>query len=173
MKKRSRGGNSRVVFLFACGIGTLTLIQVFQIVIRSEGINNPLRQALQPSFDGTSSDLLELGNRKASIQTPLQMQYPNGEMNVFDCYSMENIEFMCGMTEGGCQGSYPQMFASKDVMQNWPPDVPDRPRSYYNSLCRYNMSDPEEQRLAYRMRQFEVPFIVYDVPELETARSKW
>ena len=97
-------------------------------------------------------------------------RYPNGEKRILNC---KDPEYLCGMKPNGCNG-YPQLFNMGELMQNWTPDAPDVPEhGYYDSLCRFNLSDPAEKQLAMEFRHKEVPFIVYDVPELQETSRKW
>lgn len=58
-----------------------------------------------------------------------------------------------------------------DLLENWNPDDPSIPARHYNTLCRLDYQKDYDKALAYR--DAEVPFIAYNIPDLEKTSSKW
>lgn len=99
--------------------------------------------------------------------------YAQGTAKTHDC-SLASLRYMCDLDDQRGCGGYPQLFPMGKIMSNWRPDAPDaEPEAKYNSLCRFNFSDPHERRLAVLFHDFEVPFVVYAVPELDQATNVW
>jgi hypothetical protein len=60
------------------------------------------------------------------------------------------------------------------LLQRWPQDELDHPPSVIvESLIHFNFSNPAELEMARKFRDVELPFKLYDIPELEAARVKW
>ena len=72
----------------------------------------------------------------------------------------------------GCSSS-PQLFDISDIVTNWSPGTATGPTQYFNSLCRFNLSDIIERQYIDRFRAFEVPFIIYGIPALEETGKVW
>lgn len=67
--------------------------------------------------------------------------------------------------------SYPKTYPMKDVLDNWNPDDNTIPPFHYNSICYFNYVTEYQKALNYR--QAEVPFVVYNVPEVQEVVEKW
>jgi hypothetical protein len=80
----------------------------------------------------------------------------------------------------------PCIFKLKDLLDDWNPDDthedkwitsrahPDQPNSNGNGVVRrFDYSDPDERSLALKYREAELPFIVYNVKELNDAVPKF
>ncbi|CAB9515309.1 expressed unknown protein [Seminavis robusta] len=81
--------------------------------------------------------------------------------------------------KGGPNGeypAYPQLQTMGEMMKNWPQDQ-DFPgaheRPIKESLIRFNFSNPAELAMAEQFRDAELPFKLYDVPEVSAATQKW
>lgn len=59
----------------------------------------------------------------------------------------------------------------KDVIDNWNPDDTTVPPYHYNSICYFNYETESHKILNYRSA--EVPYILYNVPEVNEAVEKW
>lgn len=59
----------------------------------------------------------------------------------------------------------------KDVLDHWNPDDTSIPSFHYNSLCYFNYQTEYQKALNYR--NAELPFIVYNIPEVEEVVKKW
>jgi len=70
------------------------------------------------------------------------------------------------------QGGYPQLDTLGDIMKRYPQDDLDNPpQPFVEKLLHFNYSNPKERAAAVLFRDAELPFKVYDVPDLPT--QKW
>jgi len=67
---------------------------------------------------------------------------------------------------------YPQLKPLRELMQDWPQDQ-DKHGMIHETLLHFNYSDTAERAMAQRFRDAELPFKLYDVPEIEEAGRKW
>lgn len=67
---------------------------------------------------------------------------------------------------------YPQFKSLQQLMVDWHQDE-DYPGVIKETLLHFNFSDPVQLEAAKRFRNAEVPFKLYDVPELDSASQKW
>ena len=80
----------------------------------------------------------------------------------------------CGPLEGkGSTLTYPQTFSAIDVINNWNPDNTEIPAKHYDTLCHFDYQDPVQNKLAFEYRDAEVPFVVFNVPEIDAVVKKW
>jgi hypothetical protein len=56
---------------------------------------------------------------------------------------------------------------------NWLPDNTDIPPFHYDSLCHFDFQNPSDLAKAYAYREAEVPFVVYNMPELDSVVRNW
>jgi oxalate decarboxylase/phosphoglucose isomerase-like protein (cupin superfamily) len=68
---------------------------------------------------------------------------------------------------------YPVYDALYDLINEWNPDDPDPPALFRETLQHFNYSDPYEREKAALFRDAEIPFKLYDVPEVEEVVNKW
>lgn len=69
---------------------------------------------------------------------------------------------------------YPFMEPMDELMKRWPQDDLDNPPTpFVEQLMHFNFSDPKQRKMAINYRDAELPFKVYDVPELIEAGKKW
>jgi hypothetical protein len=66
---------------------------------------------------------------------------------------------------------YPITTRLVDLLENWSPDNVTIPSRHHNTLCRFNYRTDLAQ--AKRYRDSQVPFVIYNVPELDTTAAKW
>jgi hypothetical protein len=67
--------------------------------------------------------------------------------------------------------TFPEEFPLMDLIDNWNPDSTEIPERHYNSICRLDYQKDYDK--AMRWREAEVPFIVYNIPEVDEASAKW
>ena len=60
-----------------------------------------------------------------------------------------------------------------DLLNNWNPDTTDIPAMHYDSLCHFDFSDSTGREAAENYRKAELPFVVYNVPEVNEVVNKW
>eukprot|EP00611_Tribonema_gayanum_P021815 TRINITY_DN4277_c0_g1_i1.p1 TRINITY_DN4277_c0_g1~~TRINITY_DN4277_c0_g1_i1.p1 ORF type:complete len:352 (-),score=49.88 TRINITY_DN4277_c0_g1_i1:736-1752(-) len=77
--------------------------------------------------------------------------------------------------EAGCPADYyPAYKSTADVFKLWPADEPDQPSNWRDvQLRRFDWSDPDELALATRYKDCELPFKMFNVPEIDAVSSKW
>ena len=68
---------------------------------------------------------------------------------------------------------YPNMYYMTDILNHWNTDVTEIPPFHHDTLCHFDYSDPSQLELAFAYRQAEVPFVVYNVPEVDSVVRKW
>jgi hypothetical protein len=59
----------------------------------------------------------------------------------------------------------------KSLLDNWNPDDTTVPPYHFNSLCYFDYQTEYQQALNYR--NAEVPFLVYNVPEIDEVVERW
>ena len=59
----------------------------------------------------------------------------------------------------------------KDILDHWNPDDTSIPSYHYNSLCYFDYQRELHKALNYR--NAELPFIVYNIPEVESVVQRW
>ncbi len=69
--------------------------------------------------------------------------------------------------------NYPHEFSAIDILKNWNPDNTEIPARHYDTLCHFDYQDKEQYKLAIQYRDAEVPFVVYNVPEIDAVVKKW
>jgi Cupin-like domain len=78
--------------------------------------------------------------------------------------------------EDGSYPSYPPLQTLGEMMTNWPQDL-DFPGAHERPipevLLRFNYSNPEELAMATKFRDAELPFKLYDIPDVTAATLKW
>lgn len=71
-------------------------------------------------------------------------------------------------------GGYPALEPLGDLLKRWPQDdLENPPQPYKEKLQRFNYSDPAQRQMAEKFRDNELPFKVYDIPEIDLANLKW
>jgi hypothetical protein len=68
---------------------------------------------------------------------------------------------------------YPVYASLLSIIEGWNPDQPDPPSVFIETLQHFNYSDPFEREIAARFRDAEVPFKLYNVPEVDAITDKW
>ena len=69
---------------------------------------------------------------------------------------------------------YPPLEPMGELLSRWPQDeIDDVPSPFVEKLMHFDFSNPEELRMAKKYRDAELPFKVYNVPELQAANTKW
>jgi len=66
---------------------------------------------------------------------------------------------------------YPMAYSMLDIVDNWNPDNTDIPAMHYDSLCHFDYKT--EYKKAETYRNAEVPFIVYNHPEVDNVATNW
>lgn len=59
------------------------------------------------------------------------------------------------------------------LVKDWNPDQPDEPANFKESLQTFNYLNETERAFAERYRDAEIPFKIYNVPEIDEVSAKW
>eukprot|EP01035_Chromulina_nebulosa_P035954 gene35954-48366_t len=60
-----------------------------------------------------------------------------------------------------------------DITNNWNTDSTEIPAAHYDSLCHFDYKNSSQLLQAQRYRAAEVPFVVYNIPEVDNVVHKW
>lgn len=66
---------------------------------------------------------------------------------------------------------YPRQYPIKSILDNWNTDSAVIPPRHYDAICKFDYQTEYAKALAYR--NAEVPFVVYNIPEVEEVVRKW
>jgi hypothetical protein len=69
--------------------------------------------------------------------------------------------------------NYPKYDSLLNIVKNWNPDDPDPPTHFTETLQHFNYSCPKERSIARLFLEAEIPFKLYDVPEINNVVDKW
>lgn len=76
--------------------------------------------------------------------------------------------------EGVLKQHYPVYRSLMDVVTEWNPDLPENPSPVFKEeLFHFNYSNERERSMAIQFRNAEVPFKIYDIPELDRISALW
>jgi len=67
---------------------------------------------------------------------------------------------------------YPALKSMQELFQEWPQDE-DYAGIYTETLLHFNYSDPVEREAARKFRDVELPFKLYDIPEVDHVTALW
>jgi hypothetical protein len=68
---------------------------------------------------------------------------------------------------------YPKTYSMLQILKNWNSDTTEIPNFHYDSLCHFNYQNTTELQQAYNYREAELPFVVYNVPQVDEVVKKW
>ena len=68
---------------------------------------------------------------------------------------------------------YPKTFVMMDILKNWNADNTEIPPFHYDSLCHFNYMNATEVQIALNYRDKEVPYVMYNIPEVDGVVKKW
>eukprot|EP00957_Ditylum_brightwellii_P194313 14798779-Ditylum_brightwellii.AAC.1 len=69
---------------------------------------------------------------------------------------------------------YPPLEKLSDIYERWPQDEIDNPPTpFVEKLLHFDYLNPMEMEEAIKLRDVELPFKVYNVPEIDAATLKW
>lgn len=71
------------------------------------------------------------------------------------------------------QRQFPRYHPLLEIVRAWCPDEPARPALFRESLQHFNYSEPSQRKLAAQFRDAEIPFKIYDIPEIDRVSAKW
>jgi len=68
---------------------------------------------------------------------------------------------------------YPSFTPLLDIIKEWNPDEADPPEHFAETLIHLDYQNDKEMELAFQLRNAEVPFKVYNVPQFHEVSEKW
>lgn len=68
---------------------------------------------------------------------------------------------------------YPFTYKMTDILANWNTDNTEIPPFHYDSLCHFDYQNEADNAKAWAYRAAEVPFVVYNIPEVDSVVKKW
>lgn len=68
---------------------------------------------------------------------------------------------------------YPKPYNMLKIIDNWNPDNTDIPEKHFDSLCHFDYSNETELGYAFNYKAAEVPFVAYNIPEVNEVVRKW
>uniref|UniRef100_A0A7S3NET5 JmjC domain-containing protein n=1 Tax=Aureoumbra lagunensis TaxID=44058 RepID=A0A7S3NET5_9STRA len=163
------GGNMIKMILF--GMGLLGLGAWFGIMMNVSGkvengglLRPPVRSKRLPD-----DDLEAIAAARAldeEIHDPSRIRWSDWSANgKFLKPETKALEFY---VEG-----YPQTQPLNEILKAWNPDNVTIPIPFRETLQIFNYSNLKERALAEEYRNAEVPFKLYDIPNIEQVRKKW
>ena len=81
----------------------------------------------------------------------------------------ERPELLMGPPETG----YPKYTSLLEIVSAWNPDDPEPPTTFKETIQRFNYSDELERSYAEKFRNAELPFKIYDIPDILRVTRKW
>ena len=71
-------------------------------------------------------------------------------------------------------GSYPPMVTMEALFDKWPQEnIDSPPNPFVETLQHFDFGDPQQVEAAIKYRDLELPFKVYNIPEIDAAGQKW
>ena len=67
--------------------------------------------------------------------------------------------------------NYPKAYSIMDIINNWGADEHDIPNMHYDSLCHFNFETEFDKAMNYR--NADVPFVVYNNPDIDRTVMNW
>ena len=68
---------------------------------------------------------------------------------------------------------YPVYASLLETVSRWNPDDPEPPTTFKETIQRFNYSDELERSYAEKFRNAELPFKIYDIPNVLEVTRKW
>ncbi|KAJ8610488.1 hypothetical protein CTAYLR_007767 [Chrysophaeum taylorii] len=90
-----------------------------------------------------------------------------------DSVSVEALRWNCSSIDVRDRRSYPRLYELRELVANWPPDTITVPPRHFASLCRFDYRDAADVERAFALRDAELPFLVYNIPEADQTAKDW
>ncbi|KAL7542664.1 hypothetical protein ACHAXR_011979 [Thalassiosira sp. AJA248-18] len=89
-------------------------------------------------------------------------------------YTKHKYQYPELMFEPPNDGTYPLLQPMSTIFESWEQDALDSPpETLVEVLQHFDYQDPEQLKAATKYRDLELPFKVYNVPEVDAANLKW
>lgn len=119
--------------------------------------------------------LMVVGQDKVPVQQQMNEfldSLKDVENKVKHGYSAQNLMYP-PLQRYSANIEYPKYDNLLNIVTNWNPDDPVVPEDFSETLLHFNYSNPIERQMALEFREAELPFKVYDVPELKNTQNLW
>ena len=156
-KKKTR---SRFIKLFPAflSIGTLSCF-VFYILFYKKGNLNVLKLFSPLSF------LQEININGIVHRLPKETSF-------ISHYQFTTISYPSKLTNP-TTASYPTFSTLLDITTSWNPNNPELPTIFNETLQHFNYSDHLEAQIAARFKGADVPFKLYNIPDIDRVSELW
>jgi len=89
-------------------------------------------------------------------------------------YTELNYEYPKILWNPDKHGHYPPLEPLVDILKQWPQDDIDTPpQPFHEKLQHFDFMDVDQMKAALSFRDAELPFKVYNIPEIDLATLKW
>mmetsp|Transcript_56542 Transcript_56542/g.120088 ORF Transcript_56542/g.120088 Transcript_56542/m.120088 type:complete len:537 (-) Transcript_56542:2125-3735(-) len=121
-------------------------------------------------FPGKGDDEWQ-ADAKANEKSFFRRRGPHGPKIDYTKHTYEYPELMYEPPE---DGSYPPLEKMSTIFETWGQDDLDSPPEILTEVLQhFDYQDPEQVEAAIKYRDLELPFKVYNVPEVKAANLKW
>jgi len=69
--------------------------------------------------------------------------------------------------------TYPKYEHFEHVIERWNPDDAELPATFTETLQHFDYSEPAQRKMALAYRNAELPFKIYNVPEVDAVSLRW
>mmetsp|Transcript_30116 Transcript_30116/g.40201 ORF Transcript_30116/g.40201 Transcript_30116/m.40201 type:complete len:552 (+) Transcript_30116:117-1772(+) len=89
-------------------------------------------------------------------------------------YTKHDYTYPTLLTSVPSTNNYPPLEPLGDLLQRWPQDELDTPPTpFVEQLLHFDYQNSEEMKIAVLFRNAELPFKIYNIPEVDLATKKW
>jgi len=121
-----------------------------------------------------TNDAADAEHGTASASHPNHGKGITGGSNPKVDYTSIDYNYPSTMSGPPAEGGYPFLEPLGTLMTRWPQDDIDHPpQPFVEQLQHFDYNDPEQVQMALKFRDAELPFKVYNVPEVVAAGKKW
>ncbi len=71
------------------------------------------------------------------------------------------------------ENGYPKTYNLKQLLDNWNTDSTEIPTFHYDSLCHFDYMNSTQLQYAYNYRESDLPFVIYNHPQVDEVVRKW
>jgi hypothetical protein len=109
---------------------------------------------------------LSSSNSRTIVEIPLFDMYLGPELSSSHITKTEYPELVI-------TPHIPEYRSLLEVVTEWNPDIPDNPPVFKEVLHHFNYSNPIELKIAESYRNAELPFKLFNVPDVDSVTTKW
>jgi hypothetical protein len=132
------------------------------------------REGTRMAWEEEYAKLVAATSGDAEVATGQQLPGPRVDYTRRSMYHNPSIPTsMASITDSMDRGEYPKLVTLSELMEHWPQDSDYDQEIIEETLFSFNFSDPQQLQLAKLLRDSELPFKLYDIPEVDAATVKW